>query len=183
MKLYKALPVLSVLMAFVLSISCVSALGLPAADTVTVTHALATNTENAFEGTRLVSVTENEKAEATYDMAAVERVISLNRVFGSELYNDDAVVESAQSVINTQSADEVADFVYALYGREVEVDCCAQPCQYEDMTHDVLSVRDANGLLIVTSTVSLGEDSFTAVTTLAPCQNEYGYMIVSAVMV
>ncbi|MBQ2704057.1 MAG: hypothetical protein IJF58_00750 [Clostridia bacterium] len=178
MKLYKALPILSVLFAFVLSISCVLVLGAPVMDTVAVTHAPAINGNNHFEGTRLVAVTDNKATTVTYDLGVIGKVLSLNRVFGADLYDDCALAQSAQSVVGN-NADDVKAFTRTLYGRSVEV-VADEICEAKDMRHDILNVSEKNGLLTVTSAVACGEDSFTAVTTLAPCQNEYGYMIISA---
>jgi len=178
MKFYKALPVLSVLFAFVLSISCVSVLGAPVMDTVAVNHTPAINGNEHFEGTRLVAVTDNKAATVTYDLGVIGKVLSLNQVFGADLYNDSALVQSAQAVVGG-NADDVQAFIRNLYGRSVNAEC-TQIGEAKDMHHDILNVSEKSGLLTVTSAVTFGEDSFTAVTTLAPCQNEYGYMIISA---
>ncbi len=178
MKLYKALPILSVLFAFVLSISCVSVLGAPVMDTVAVTHAPANNDNDSFEGTRLIAVTDNKATTVTYDLGVIGKVLSLNRVFGADLYDDCALAHSAQLVVSG-NADDVQAFIRTLYGRSVEVKG-GEMSEAKDMHHDILNISENGGLLAVTSTVTCGEDSFTAVTTLAPCQNEYGYMIISA---
>ena len=178
MKLHKALPVLSVLFAFILSISCVSVLGAPVMDAVAVTHAPANNGNEHFEGTRLVAVTENKATTVAYNLDVIGKVVSLNRVFGADLYDDVVLVQSVQSVVGG-NADDVQAFIRTLYGRSVEV-TETPSVESTDMHYDILHISEKNGLLAVTTAVNCGEDCFTAVITLAPCQNEYGYMIISA---
>ena len=196
MKFYKALPVLSVLLAFVLSISCVSVFGAPAQNVDAVTHAPAANANVAFEGTRVVSVTENEADEPAYDLAMIHRVLSLNRVYGYWIYDDATLIEEAQLTlidkvqtiegVQVISRQEVQNFIRALYGRTVDADNTDEyyvvaPRGYEPMGHEIIEITDKGGMLTVKSNVRFGGvEQFTAVTTLAPCQNDFGYMVVSA---
>ena len=185
MKFYKALPILSVVMAFVLSAALVSIIGAPV-KTVEVSHAPANLANTNFEGTRVVAV-EDKAVEApapSYDLDKVSGVVFANRVFGDWLYDDASLIESAAAFLaqDGQSVEgcAVQEFIQKIYGRTVVCDGIIEPLAAEPVTQQVVDVADEGGLLNVTTKVQMGCEEFAAVTILAPCQNEYGYMIVSA---
>ena len=185
MKFYKALPILSVVMVFVLSVALVSIIGAPV-KTIEVSHAPANLGNTNFEGTRVVAV-EDKVVEApapSYDLDKVGGVVFANRVFGDWMYDDATLIESAAAALsqNGQALDgcAVQDFIQKIYGRTVLCEGLIEPSAAEAVTQQVVDVADEGGLLNVTTKVQMGCEEFTAVTTLAPCQNEYGYMIVSA---
>ncbi len=200
MKFYKALPLLSVFFAVVLSLAGIGILGTPkAAPTIEtqVVHApVNTNGDTYFEGTRLVAVAEKQTDYVDYDVNLVLRVLQLNRVYGDWLYDDAALIEEAQlSLIDrVETVDgkqvisrrAVQDFIRTLYGRTVDTDntdtyYTVSPRGYEPMGHEITQITEKDGLLLVTSKVRFGgTESFTALTVLAPCQNDFGYMIISA---
>lgn len=200
MKFYKALPLLSVVLSLVLSLVCVLALGAPeaapSAQEIKVTHTPAFNANTEFEGTRVVAVTQKQAEVPAYDINMIYRVLQLNRVYGDWLYDDTALIEEAQLTLidRVQTVDgaqvisrqEVQDFIKALYGRTVDADNTDEyytvaPRGYEPMGHIITHISEKDGLLTVTSTLRFGgSERFTATTTLAPCQNDFGYMILSA---
>ncbi len=203
MKFYKALPLLSVIFALVLSLSVVGVLGAPKKESplenqVVYTPAN-TNADLSFEGTRVVAVAEKQEQQVKrvdYDINLVLRVLQLNRVYGDWLYDDAALIEEAQlSLIDkietidgkqVISRRAVQEFVYTLYGRTVDADntdeyYIVSPRGYEPMGHEITQITEKDGLLLVTSKVRFGgNEPLTAQTVLAPCQNDFGYMILSA---
>ena len=185
MKFYKALPILSVVMAFVISAALLSIIGAPV-KTIEVSHAPANLGNTNFEGTRVVAVEEKavEAPAPSYNLDKVSSVVFANRVFGDWMYDDASLIESAAAFLaqGGQSVEgcAVQEFIQKVYGRTVLCEGLIEPSAAEAVTQQVVDVADEGGLLNVTTKVQMGCEEFTAVTTLAPCQNEYGYMIVSA---
>ncbi len=184
MKSLKYMPILSLALAIALSMVGVVAMGAPS-KTVPV------------KGTHLTAVTDNETKESAPDTEGIYRVLMANRLFGGDIYNDEALIEEAQIALIDQieikddmlviNRDAVNSFIRELYGREIQNSFDGDyyvvgARGYDPIGHEVTEItRSEDGKVIVRSMMTVGtSDAVKAVTVLSPCQNRFGYMLISA---
>ena len=162
-------------------------------------------------GTRLIGSEAVSSAETALNREAIEALVGANRLFGEDLYDEEALLGSVEILLLDQSI-EIDGFRYldrelarrtvlALYGRTLS-DTVGEiygmpapdgyyailPCGYDRMEHTVTEIQpQADGRLAVTSQLLIvGLDSteqVQAVTILSPAEDEYGYIITAASLV
>lgn len=192
----------------VASLVTAAALNNPALPGPAASQAPASRTETVVvqpAGTRLIGSQAASSAEAALDRAAIETLVSANRVFGEDVYDDEALLRGVEILLLEQSV-EIDGFryldrelvrrtVFAMYGRTLSETAgeiyglpapdgyyAILPCGFEPMTHRITDIQPlSDGRLIVMSQVEIEgleeTETVTAATVLSPAENEYGYII------
>ncbi len=158
---------------------------------------------------RVTAVSETPVSEAPApDYSGAIALVTANRAFGEALYDDGALLDAVEITLLDRAVEIdgfryleralVQEVILARYGRSVSPEAgevygmdppegyyALLPRSYDYHEQTVTSVREQeDGRLLVTSALTVeGLDTrqaHTVETLLAPAENEYGYVIVSA---
>ncbi len=208
MKLLKILPVLSLIFAVAFSLCAVSTLGMPSGiiggsvapkSNGISTAAVTSKAPSSNAQIAVIGVAKAEELKPALDIDKITEIINSNRVFDDFIYDIDALIDEAQFALIDEAEtidgevvikrETVDSFVAELYGREIEHE--DDDAEYYTVSdHDYISLKQqvisaeegADGTVTVTACMLCGEseDEVAVTTLLAPAENSFGYIVLSA---